>query len=457
MIEVKNPATGQVIGQIPEHSAADVQDAIGKADSAFPAWSGKLTLERRDILLKWVALIKRDRDAIAKLMTEENGKPLKESQGEIDYGLGFIDWYAEEARRAYGDVIPTHNPAMRPLVFRQPVGVVAAITPWNFPFAMITRKVSPALAAGCPVVLKPPEQTPLTALKLLELAHEAGIPKDVFQIVTGDAKTIGAVMTSDPRVAKVSFTGSTEVGRLLMKQCADTVKKLTLELGGNAPFIVFKEADLDKAVDGLMTAKFRNAGQACVAANRVYLHESITEAFLAKLKPKVEALKVGNGLEDGVTVGPLIDERGMKKVKALVENAVAKGAKVMLGGKPHKAGDLFFEPTILTNVSPDMDLSCNEIFGPVIAIQTFTEEADVIQRANNTIHGLAAYFFTTDLAQAFRVSEQLDAGCIGVNSGLLGVASTPFGGMKQSGLGREGGKYGIEEYYEVKYVLMGVS
>lgn len=455
MITVHNPADGSVVGEIQEHTAEDVKAAIGRATEAFPAWAGLLAIERRDILKKWHDLMKAAKDEIAAIMTAENGKPLAEAKGEIDYALGFVDWYAEEARRAYGDTIPTHVKDGRAMVIKQPLGVVCAITPWNFPIGMVTRKVSPALAAGCTVVLKPAESTPLTALKVLELARQAGIPENVFQIVTGDPKIIGEVMTSDTRVAALSFTGSTDVGRLLMKQASSTVKKLTMELGGNAPFVVFEKANIDEAVKGLMFAKFRNTGQVCIAPNRVFVQKSVFDEFARKLVPLVEKLKVGNGKDDGVQVGPLINKAGFDKVENLVAKAVANGAKVLTGGKKHAAGDLFYTPTVLTDIPADQAITCTEIFGPVIVLYPFETEAEAIKLANDTEFGLVGYAYTTDLGQAFRVSEAMEVGMAVINTGSVGTASVPFGGVKQSGYGREGSHYAVDEYMNVKYVMMG--
>ncbi len=455
MITVHNPADGSVVGQIENHNAEDVRAAIGRAQAAFKPWAGMLAIERRDVLKKWHDLMKAAKDEIAAIMTAENGKPLAESKGEIDYALGFVDWYAEEGRRAYGDTIPTHVKDGRAMVIKQPIGVVCAITPWNFPLGMVTRKVCPALAAGCTVILKPAEATPLTALKALELARQAGIPEDVFQIVTGDPKVIGEVMTTDSRVAALSFTGSTDVGRLLMKQASSTVKKLTMELGGNAPFVVFEKANIDEAVKGLMFAKFRNAGQVCIAPNRVFVQKSIFDEFAKKLVPLVEKLKVGNGKDDGVQVGPLINKAGFDKVESLVTKAVANGAKVLTGGKKHDAGDLFYTPTVLTNIPADQAITCTEIFGPVIVLYPFDDEAEAIRLANDTEFGLVGYAYTTDLGQAFRVSEAMEVGMAVINTGSVGMASVPFGGVKQSGYGREGSHYAVDEYMNIKYVMMG--
>lgn len=454
MLQVLNPATGAIVDTVPTQDADDVKEAISRAKTAFPDWSKKLAKERSDILRKWHDLVKADKEAFAKLMTEENGKCLIEARGEIDYGLGFVEWFAEEAKRVYGDTIPTHDANAQVLVFKQPVGVVGAITPWNFPFAMITRKIAPALAAGCTVVLKPAEDTPLTALKLLEYARKAGIPEGVLEMVVGDPAEIGGVLTSDPRVAKISFTGSTGVGKLLVKQSANDLKKVTMELGGNSPFIVFNDADLDAALTGLINAKLRNAGQACVAANRIYVQRGVFDTFVDMVKTKSESITVDQGLQEEWVVGPLINQKGFDKVNDLVESAKKAGASVLLGGKPHAKGGLFYEITILTGLKDDFDVACNEIFGPVFAFYVFDSEDEVIKRANATPYGLASYVFTRDLGTAFRTARALESGNMIVNSGAVGAPSTPFGGMKHSGFGREGSHYGIEEYVDVKYVLM---
>lgn len=456
MLKVINPADGSIVGEVPNATPDDVRAAIGRADLAFPKWSGMLARERADILQKWHDLIKADKEEFAKIMTLENGKCLTEARGEIDYGLDFISWFAGEARRVYGDTIPTHNKDAAVLVTKHAVGVVGAITPWNFPFAMITRKISPALAAGCTVVCKPGEDTPLTAIKLMEYAHKAGVPEGVFEIVTGsNAAMIGEILTTDPRVRKISFTGSTEVGKLLVKQSADDLKKVTMELGGNAPFIVFDDCDLHKAVEGLVFAKLRNAGQTCISPNRVYVHKKSMSKFTDLLKDAVKKIPVDQGMREDFVVGPLINQKGLDKVQSLVEDAKAKGGKIVLGGKLHDKGGLFFEPTIITGLTDDFKISCTEIFGPVFALYEFDDEAEAIKRANNTEYGLVAYAYTSDLGRAFRLSQQLEAGMVILNSGAVGVASVPFGGVKHSGFGREGSHYGIEEYVEVKYVLMG--
>ncbi len=454
MLKVYNPADGSEVGQVKQHTAAEVAAAIDRIDAAFPAWSGRLAKERADILRKWFELVKADKEVFARLITQENGKCLTESRAEIDYGLGFIEWYGEEAKRTYGDVIPTHDKNATVLVTKEPIGPAAAITPWNFPFVMITRKVAPALAAGCTIIMKPAEDTPLTALKLLEYARKAGVPDDVFDIVTGDPKMIGEKFTSDPRIKKLSFTGSTQVGRQLAAQCAPTVKKLTMELGGNAPFLIFDDANLENAVKGLVGAKLRNSGQVCISPNRIYVQKTIFDEVLKRLKEAVSKMKVDQGLQDDFVIGPLINQKGFDKVTALVADAKAQGAKIELGGKPHAKGGLFYEPTIITGLADSARMACEEIFGPVFALYSFETEEEAIRRANNTEFGLIAYAYTADLGRAFRLSQQLQAGMAILNSGAVGTASVPFGGIKQSGYGREGSFYGIEEYMQVKYVLM---
>jgi len=452
---VDNPATAEIIGSVPDMGAAETKRAIEAADRAWPAWRAKTAKERAAILRKWFDLMMASQDDLGLILTTEQGKPLAEAKGEIAYGASFVEWFAEEAKRVYGDVIPQHQPDKRILVLKQPIGVSAMITPWNFPNAMITRKAAPALAAGCTVVIKPAEQTPFSALAMAELAERAGVPKGVFNVVTGDAPTIGKEMCANPTVRKVSFTGSTEVGRILMRQSADTIKKLSLELGGNAPFIVFDDADLDAAVDGAIASKYRNAGQTCVCANRIYVQDAVYDAFAAKLADKVKEFKVGLGTEAGVVIGPLIDQQGMKKVEEHVADATAKGARVMLGGKPHSRGGLFFEPTILTGVTQQMRVSNEETFGPVAPLYRFKTDDEAIAMANATEFGLAGYFYSRDIGRIFRVAEQMETGMVCVNSGILSTEIAPFGGVKQSGLGREGSKYGIEEYLEVKYLMLG--
>ena len=454
MIKVMNPADGSVAGEAPFMDAGDVMAAIDRTCNAFPAWSRRLAKERGDLLRHWFELVRADKRVFAEIMVRENGKCLSEALGEIDYGLGFIEWYAEEAKRVYGDIVPTHAADSAVLVTKEPVGPTASITPWNFPFMMITRKVATALAAGCTMIVKPSEETPLTAYKLLEYARRAGIPEGVFEMVTGDPKAIGEAITSDPRIQKISFTGSTGVGRLLARNGADTLKKLTLELGGNAPFIVFDDSDIDAAVKGLVAAKLRNSGQVCISPNRVFVQARIYDRFNEALKQAVSAIPVDQGMQDTFVVGPLINQAGVDKVKRLVDDAVANGAKVLLGGKLHAKGGLFFEPTILADVTGGAEVSRTEIFGPVFAIHRFETEAEVIGQANDTEYGLVAYAYTRDLGCAFRLSRELEAGMVILNSGSVGTASVPFGGIKQSGYGREGSHYGIEEYVHVKYVLM---
>ncbi len=451
---VDNPATGEILGTVPDMGTAETRRAIEAAEKAWPAWRAKTAKERAVILRKWFELMMANQDDLGVILTAEQGKPLAEAKGEIAYGASFIEWFAEEGKRTYGDVIPQHQDDKRILVIKQPIGVSAMITPWNFPNAMITRKAGPALAAGCTVVLKPAEQTPFSALAMAELAERAGIPKGVLNIITGDAPTIGKELCSNPKVRKLSFTGSTEVGRILMKQSADTIKKLSLELGGNAPFIVFDDADLDAAVEGAIASKYRNAGQTCVCANRIYVQDGVYEAFAAKLAEKVKGFKVGAGNETGVVIGPLIDEQGMKKVEEHVADALGKGAKVVLGGKRHERGGRFFQPTVITGVTAEMRVSVEETFGPVAPLYRFKSEDEVIKLANNTEFGLSGYFYSRDIGRIFRVAEQMETGMVCVNSGILSTEVAPFGGVKQSGLGREGSKYGIEEYLETKYLLI---
>jgi len=452
---VNNPATGAILGSVPDLGAEETRRAIEAADRAWPAWRAKTAKERSGILRRWFDLMMASQEDLAQILTAEQGKPLAEARGEIAYGASFIEWFAEEAKRAYGDVIPQHQPDKRILVIKQPIGVAAMITPWNFPNAMITRKAGPALAAGCTVVLKPAEQTPYSALAMAELAERAGIPKGVFNVITGDAPSIGKELCANPLVRKLSFTGSTEVGRILMRQSADTIKKLSLELGGNAPFIVFDDADLDAAVEGALASKYRNAGQTCVCANRIYVQEGVYDAFAAKLTEKVKGFKVGPGTEPGVVIGPLIDEQGMRKVEQHVADALGKGARAVLGGKRHERGGLFFQPTVLTGVTPEMRVSIEETFGPVAPLFRFKDEAEAIRLANDTEFGLCGYFYSRDIGRIWRVAEAIETGIVGVNVGIISNEIAPFGGVKQSGLGREGSKYGIEEYLEVKYVLIG--
>jgi succinate-semialdehyde dehydrogenase/glutarate-semialdehyde dehydrogenase len=454
-LPVSNPATGAALGSVPAFGAAETESAVGAARAAFPAWAARTAKERAVLLRRWHDLILQNAADLARLMTAEQGKPLAESKGEIAYAASFVEWFAEEAKRVYGDVIPGHQADKRILVLRQPVGVVAAITPWNFPAAMITRKVAPALAAGCTVVCKPATQTPYSALALAELAHRAGIPAGVLNIVTGPAREVGGVLTGDARVRKLSFTGSTEIGKLLMAQCSKTMKKVSLELGGNAPFIVFDDADLDAAVAGAIASKYRNTGQTCVCANRLLVQKGVYEAFGAKLVAAVQKLRVGDGLADETEQGPLIDAAALKKVEEHIADATAKGAKIALGGRRHALGGTFFEPTVLTGVTPAMAVAREETFGPVAPLFSFKSEEEAIAMANDTEFGLAAYLYTRDLARSWRVSEALEYGIVGLNTGLISTEVAPFGGVKESGTGREGSKYGLLEYTEIKYVCVG--
>lgn len=452
-IDVINPATKEVIGRVTKGGALEAKLAVDAAYTAFKEWSAKTAGERAQLLMKWFQLIDEHQEELGRIMTREQGKPLNEAIGEINYANSFISWYAEEGKRIYGETIPSSHRNKRLLVLKQPVGVVAAITPWNFPAAMITRKVAPALAAGCTAVIKPATQTPLTALRLVELADRAGIPKGVLNIVTGDSRAIGDVWLQDSRVRKLTFTGSTEVGKQLMKGAADTVKKISLELGGHAPFIVMEDADLDKAVMEVIASKFRNAGQTCICTNRVYVHESIEKPFNEKFCRAVEQLKVGNGMDTGTDIGPLIDENAVDKVTEHIEDAIMKGGRILYGGKKVNDGDgFYFEPTIISNVTDDMLCMTEETFGPLAPVSTFKTEEEIIERANHTPFGLAAYVFTTNISKAIRISEQLEYGIVGLNDGLPSVAQAPFGGFKESGLGREGGHYGIDEFLEVKYI-----
>ncbi len=454
-MDVVNPATGRRIGAAPMMGGAETRRAIEAAARAFPAWAAKTARERGAILRKWYELMLANVDDLAMILTTEQGKPLAESKGEVTIGAAYLEWFAEEAKRVYGDVIPTIAGDRRLVVLKQPVGVCAAITPWNFPCSMITRKVAPAIAAGCTVVIKPAEATPYSALALAELAHRAGFPPGVVNVITGDAPALGAAMCANPTVRKLSFTGSTEVGRLLMKQVAPTVKKISLELGGNAPFIVFDDADLDAAADGAIVSKYRNSGQTCVCANRFFVHEKVYDAFAAKLAERVRALKVGPGTEPGVAQGPLINAEAVAKVEEHIADAKAHGAGVAAGGRRHSLGGTFFEPTVLTGVTPDAKIFREETFGPVAPLIAFSTEAEVIELANRTEYGLASYFYARDLGRVWRVAEALEYGMVGVNTGLITTEVAPFGGVKQSGLGREGSKYGIDEYVEVKYVGFG--
>jgi succinate-semialdehyde dehydrogenase / glutarate-semialdehyde dehydrogenase len=454
-LDVKNPATSQKLGSIPNMGAAETRRAIAAASAALPAWRARTAKERAVIMRRWFELMMQHQEDLATLMTAEQGKPLAESKTEIAYAASFIEWFGEEAKRLYGDIIPGHQGDKRILVLRQPVGVVAAITPWNFPSAMITRKAGPALAAGCTLVCKPATQTPYSALALAELADRAGVPKGVFNMITGSAAAIGGEMTSNPTVRKLTFTGSTEVGKKLMTQCAGTVKKLSLELGGNAPFIVFDDADLDAAVQGALASKYRNTGQTCVCANRLLIQAGVYEEFAKRLKSAVAQLRVGDGLLGVTDQGPLIDAKAVTKVEEHIADALAKGAKVALGGKRHALGGSFFEPTILTDVTPAMLVAREETFGPVAPLFKFESEAQAIAMANDTEFGLAAYLYTRDLARSWRVSEAIEYGIVGLNTGIISTEVAPFGGVKESGIGREGSKYGILDYTEIKYVCIG--
>jgi succinate-semialdehyde dehydrogenase/glutarate-semialdehyde dehydrogenase len=454
-IPVVNPANGVAIGTVPKAGVAETRRAIDAADAAFPAWRSKLAKERAAVLRRWFELMLANQDDLGLIMTSEQGKPLPEAKGEIAYAASFIEWFAEEAKRIYGDVIPSVWPDRRLVVIKQPVGVCGAITPWNFPAAMITRKVAPALAAGCTVVVKPATQTPYSAFALAELAERAGVPAGVLNVLTGSAKDIGGELTANPKVRKITFTGSTEVGRVLMQQSAATIKKISLELGGNAPFLVFDDADLDAAADGAMISKYRNAGQTCVCANRILVQDKVYNAFAEKLAEKVKALKVGPGTEAGVNIGPLIDERAVAKVEEHIGDALANGAKVLVGGKKHTLGGLFFEPTVLTGVTTGMKITNEETFGPVAPLYRFKTEEEGVAMSNDTEFGLAAYFYARDVGRIWRVGEAIESGMVGVNTGLISNEVAPFGGVKQSGIGREGSKYGIEEFLEIKYLCMG--
>ena len=454
-IEVSNPASGELLGTVPCLGSAETARAIEAAERAWPAWRGKTGKERSDLLRRWFELILENRQDLAVLMTLEQGKPLAESRGEIVYGAGFVEWFAEEAKRVYGDTIPSPQADRRILVLKQPVGVVAAITPWNFPNAMITRKCAPALAAGCPVVIKPASATPYSALALAELARRAGFPAGVINVLTGDSRAIGGELTGHPAVRKLSFTGSTQVGKVLLRQCAGTVKKVSMELGGNAPFLVFDDADLEAAVEGAMMSKFRNTGQTCVCANRILVQDAVYDAFAAQLAWATRSLKVGPGLEAGVNQGPLIDRAALEKVEEHLQDAVDKGARVVSGGSRHQLGGTFFQPTVLTQVTPAMKVAREETFGPLAPLFRFRSEEEAVELANRTEFGLAAYFYARDLGRVWRVAEALESGIVGVNTGIISTEVAPFGGVKESGIGREGSKYGIEEFLELKYVCLG--
>ena len=455
-LAVRDPGSGDLLGTVPMMGAAETRRAIADAEHAMPAWAALTASARAKILRRFFDLMVTHQDALAELLSREQGKPFAEAKGEIAYGAGFIEWFAEEGKRAYGEVIPSHAADRRIVVLKQPIGVVGAITPWNFPNAMITRKIGPALAAGCTVVLKPAEQTPFSALALAALAADAGVPAGVFNVVTGDAAAIGGELTGNPVVRKISFTGSTEVGRLLMRQSADTIKKLSLELGGNAPFLVFDDADVDAAVEGAIVSKFRNGGQTCVCTNRFYVQDGVYDAFVAKLAARAAAMKIGYGMDDGVTVGPLIDEAAVAKVEEHLADALAGGATVVTGGGRGPLGGTYFQPTVLANVTADMKIAREETFGPLAGVIRFTDEADAIAQANASEFGLASYFYARDIGRVWRVAEALQAGMVGINTGLISTEVAPFGGVKQSGLGREGSHHGLEDYMEIKYLCMAI-
>lgn len=453
-IEVINPATGECIATVPSFSAEDVQQATGKAAEAFPAWRERLAGERATVLRRWAALIKERQEELSRQLTAEQGKPLSEARGEISYAASFIEWFAEEARRVYGEIIPSHKEHTRLEVTKEPVGVCVAITPWNFPAAMMTRKAGAALAAGCTMIVKPASETPLTAIALGELAYEAGVPEGVLQVVTGEASVIGKVLTESGTVRKISFTGSTEVGRILMANSAPTLKRLSLELGGNAPFIVCDDADVDAAVEGAMLSKYRNSGQTCVCANRFLVQDGVYDEFITKLAQAAAGMKVGNGMEEGVQQGPLINMKALEKVESLVRSALSGGARCVTGGRRHTLGGTFYEPTVLADVSPETEMFREEIFGPVAAVYRFETDEEAIRLANDTEYGLAAYLYTKDASRIYRISEALEYGMVGVNTGHMSTAVAPFGGVKQSGYGREGSRHGIEEYLNLKYLCL---
>ncbi|AVS78665.1 NADP-dependent succinate-semialdehyde dehydrogenase I [Paracidovorax avenae] len=454
-IDVTNPATGESVARVPRMGAAEARRAIEAANRAWGPWRRRTAKDRAAILRRWNDLMLANADDLAAIMTAEQGKPLAEAKGEITYAASFIEWFAEEGKRVHGDTLASPAADKRIVVLKEPIGVCAAITPWNFPAAMITRKAGPALAAGCPMVLKPASATPLSALALAVLAEEAGVPPGVFSVLTGGSSDIGGEMTSNPLVRKLTFTGSTETGRALMRQSADTIKKLSLELGGNAPFIVFDDADLDAAVQGAIASKFRNAGQTCVCANRIYVQAGVYDAFADKLAEAVRRLKVGNGMDEGVEQGPLIDDAAVKKVQEHLQDAVAKGARILTGGKPHALGGTFFEPTVLTGATPQMQLSREETFGPVAPLFRFESDEEAVRLANDTEFGLASYFYSRDIQRVWRVAESLEYGIVGINTGLISNEVGPFGGVKQSGLGREGSHYGIDDYVVIKYLCLG--
>ncbi|WP_372782002.1 NAD-dependent succinate-semialdehyde dehydrogenase [Litorivivens sp.] len=453
--EVFNPATGERVGSVPKLSAAQTQIVIGQADTAYRSWKKLTAKERCGLLRQWFDLITANADDIAKIMTAEQGKPLAEAKGEVGYAASFVEWFSEEGKRTYGDVIPSPAGDKRLVVVKEPIGVCAAITPWNFPAAMITRKAAPALAAGCSMIVRPADATPLTALALAVLADEAGIPAGVFNVITGKSRLLGGELTNSPVIKKLSFTGSTEVGRVLMEQCSPTLKKLSMELGGNAPFIVFEDADLDAAVAGAIASKYRNAGQTCVCTNRLYVHDKVYDAFAEKLAAAVGQLKVGNGTDEGVTQGPLIDNAAVNKVEEHIADALSKGARTLFGGKRLPLGDNFFEPTVLADVTQDMLIAREETFGPVAPLFRFSSDDEVIQMANDTEFGLASYFYSRDISRVWRVAEALEYGMVGINTGIISNEVAPFGGVKQSGFGREGSHYGIDEYMSLKYMCMG--
>lgn len=455
-LEVTDPSNGAVIGTVPQMGSAEARRAIAAANVALSGWRALAAKERSGIVHRWYELMLANEKDLAMLMTREQGKPLAESRAEIAYAASFLQWFSEEAKRVYGETIPGHQIDKRIIVTKEPIGVCAAITPWNFPSAMITRKAGPALAAGCTMVLKPATATPFSALALAELAERAGVPAGVFNVITGSASSIGGEMTSNPLVRKVTFTGSTEIGKVLLRQCAETVKKTSMELGGNAPFIVFDDADLDAAVEGVISSKYRNAGQTCVCANRLLVQHGIYDEFATRLAARVAQLKVGDGREPGVTLGPLIDPKAVAKTQEHVDDAVAKGARVILGGKPHPLGPCYFEPTVLINATPDMKVAREETFGPVAALFRFHEDSEAIAMANDTEFGLASYFFSRDISRVWRVAEGLEYGIVGINTGLISTEVAPFGGVKESGLGREGSHYGIEDYLELKYICMSI-
>ena len=456
IIAVTNPATGEEIATVPSVSAKQVEQAVDAAEVALKTWKLTTAKERSSLLRKWFDLIVAHQEDLAVILSTEQGKPLTESRGEILYGASFIEWFAEEAKRTYGDVIPYDKQSRRLVVIKQPVGVVAAITPWNFPNAMITRKVGPALAAGCTVIIKPASETPLSALALVALAEQAGIPKGVVNVVTGSSREIGGVLTSHPSVKKVSFTGSTQVGKLLMEQCSSTMKKISMELGGNAPFIVFEDANLDKAIEGVIASKFRNSGQTCVCTNRILVHENVHDAFVEKMTVAVQKLKVAPAFEKGAEQGPLINEKAVEKIEEHIADAVAKGAQVIVGGKRHALGQTFFEPTLMVDVTPNMLVAKDETFAPLAPVFKFSTDDQAIQMANDTEFGLASYIYTESLSRAWKLGEALEYGMVGINEGLISTEVAPFGGIKESGTGREGSKYGIEDYLEIKYMCMGI-